>query len=781
MSTGQPFKYQSDMHKSQPTTNHKQHYSQFDATNMTIGMMDIDKSTDNENNVKEMKKRCLDDKNLITNDEVDTVFAAMFQELPTIDDLSMIHDDESGPTLDTTSRLLLQLYEMQHNMYDTIQHQESILEEEISYQNNLQQQRMEHQYEQVHLLQQIQDYEGLFHTFPNLIQFAKEEVGATNTAAAGDATNTDDTMGDVRMKDDGVVDAAATTSAGDSGANREKEIVQQLLSSHGLNIDSIDDRPKIIDFIQTRMHERTELLVKIQNETKEIQLLRQEYNLQNDLLTNSIPIHIQTLERAATALSKVLYSTSSLPTNHTNTLATADTSDSTRGNIASSIQHMTGTDRISRIQMAQQLSSVPLYTIYQSMQHYFDVVQTQMANGIICDDGSSMIDFNNISRAIGKVTIDTHLNEVILHLPVLDVATAGTTTVAASNSKNKKVTMVSIHFAHFTFPIPHVAVYCTGCASILNQDILLDELFPNDVAMDDIILPTNSISTNRRGKSYLWCNHLAGLHPIPLASNANDSAIHMNSTTATKIQQQHVSTHIVVQELQRRIRANATLKYVLHSLCRSRVPTPPLQSFVAGTSSQQYDYSIIYTDPNWKAQCKLISFVATTATPISAAPSPNTTTYSVEIRRNGNLAITPSAVSPVFSCTVAISNTRYPAIVPIWDFSNGSSLSSSTLPAVITQSGDDVEQNYDTHIAQLAHRVNVHALDVIQNLSETQSSTSESQTDVSYGENVMVLQFCEWILVHQLREIMHFVDSILENSSDSMEYQSYKGRDRQIR
>ena len=121
-------------------------------------------------------------------------------------------------------------------------------------------------------------------------------------------------------------------------------------------------------------------------------------------------------------------------------------------------------------------------------------------------------------------------------------------------------------------------------------------------------------------------------------------------------------------------------------------------------------------------------------------------------------------------------------MVPIWDFSNGSSLSSSsTSPAINTQIGDDVEQNYDTHIAQLAYRVNVNVLDVIQNLSETHSTTSESQTDVSYGENVLVLQFCEWILVHQLREIMHFVDSIVENSSNSMECQSYKGRDRQIR
>ena len=764
--------------------------------NMTIGMMDIDDSTDTEINAKELKKHSLDDRNLITNDEVDSVFAAIFQELPTIDDMSMIRDDESVPTLDTTSSLLLQLYEMQHILYDTIQHQESILEEEISYQNNLQQQHMEHQYEQVHLLQQIQDYEGLFHTFPNLIQFAKEEVGPTNTAAAGDATRTDDTMEEyVRMKDDdlddAVVDAAAatTTSPGDHGANRDKEMVQQFLSLHGLNIDSINDRPKIMDFIQTRMHERTELLVKIENATKEIQLLRQEYNLQNDLLTNSIPTHIQTLERAATALSKVLYSTSSLPTNHHHH-TTSDRRSDRGNNIASSssVQHMTGTDRQSRILLAQQLSSVPLYTIYQSLQHYFDVVHTQLANGDISssNDGSSSstIDFNNASRTIGKVTIDTHLSEVILHLPVLDVATAGTNMVAASNSKNKKVTMVSIHFAHYTFPIPYVAVYCTGCASILNQDILLDELFPNDVALDDTILPSNSISvsSSTRGKSYLWCNHLGGLYPVPLPSNTNDSAIHMNSTTATNRQQQHVSTQIVVHELQRRIRANATLKYILHSLCRSRVPTPPLQSFVAGTSSQQYDYSIIYTDPNWKAQCKLISFVATCATPVSAAPCPNTTTYSVEIRRNGNLAITPSAVSPVFSCTVAISNTRYPAIVPIWNFSNGSILSSSsTLPTINTQSGDDLEQNYDTHIAQLAHRVNVNVIDVIQNLSETHSTTSESQTDVSYGENVLVLQFCEWILVHQLREIMHFVDSMLENGSNSMECQSYKGRDRQIR
>ena len=710
-------------------------------------------------------------------------------------------------------------------VYDTLQHQESILEEEVSYQNRMEQQRMEYQYEQLYLMQQIQYYEGLFHTdtLTNLIQFAKEEAGATKnaTVAAGVKNtyinnNKIDSTGDVIMNDDDVENTTTTvtttldTSSSEQQHQCDKEIVKQFLSLHGLDIDAVEDRSKIIAFIQSRMQERTILLEKIQKETKEIQLLRQEYNIQHDLLSNSIPTHIQTLERAATALSKVLYSTttttsSSLHTNNNNNMVTAPPTSTDNNNESStgsfsSVQHMTGTDRIARIQMAQQLSSVPLYTIYQSIQHYFDIVHTnQISSTGNINSGSNRIDYNNSNATLGKVTIDNHLNEVILHLPVLDVAASVATAGSLlNNNKIKKGLMVSIHFAHCTNPIPYITTYCNGCTQLLNQDILLDELFPNDVAMNDTIIQTNNVThtlstsqvmksshpttsqsksnNNTRGKSYLWCNHLAGLYPVPFVAELGEDTNTLHPTTATKIQQQYVSTHIVIHEIHRRIRANATLKYVLHSLCRSRVPTPPLLSLQSETSSS-YNYSIIYTDPNWKSQCKLISFTASTTTPTTAFVIPNTTTYNVEIRRNGNVAITAAAVAPVFSCTVQISNTCYPAVVPIWNFTNRPSLASNTMSART----EDVEHSYDTHIAQLAHRVNVDILDMIQKLSETQQGKSELYIDQSNGENITVIQFCEWILVHQLREVMHFVDSLPENSTDPIEYPLYKGRDRQIR
>ena len=809
----------------------------------TGSTMDIDTTDDTEDT-----KRNLDERNLITYNEVEAVFATIFQELQGHDlhstcttvknpSLSMKkddryheddHDDEIQK-LDTISRSLLRLYEMQHIVHDTLQRQESELEEDILHQNHIQQQSMEHQYEQLYLMQQIQYYEELFNTetFPSFIQFAKEEMGAAVNGGVNHHHHqhqTTDSSNDVSMSDTsqgGEISTTSTTidcrssssSSSSSDTTSDKEIVKQFLASHGLNIDSIEDRTKIMNFIQTRMQDRTVLLEKIQQETKEIQLLRQEYNVQNDLLTNSIPTHIQTLERAANAFSKVLYSTSSLHTknNNINSNSNVGTTKNSGSSTGSSIQHMTGTDRFARIQMAQQLSSVPLYTIYQSIQHYLDVVQTQVANennnnNSSISSSSSMIETNNNNMTIGKVTIDTHLNEVILHLPVLDVAAVNTTAGTAITNKNKKVTMVSIHFVHNTSPIPYITVYCSGCAPLLNQDILLDELFPNDVAMNDTILQSSSVTpphptsnvtksappqpttttnnsnnnSTRGGKSYLWCNHLAGLYPVPFISNDGDTnSIH--STATTKIQQQHVSTHVVIHEIQRRIRANATLKYILHSLCRSRVPTPPLQAFIADTttSSSQYNtFSIIYTDLNWKAQCKLINFSAATANPATTPTPPSTTTYNVEIRRNGNVAVTTSAVSPVFTCTVQISNTRYPGIVPIWDFSNRS----STLKTMDARN-DDTEQFYDTHMAQLSHRVNVEILGMIQIISQTHQREPESSHDHITGEDINIMQFCEWIIVHQLREIMHFVDSMPEQDvTDPMEYPiAYKGRDRQIR
>jgi uncharacterized protein (DUF608 family) len=229
------------------------------------------------------------------------------------------------------------------------------------------------------------------------------------------------------------------------------------------------------------------------------------------------------------------------------------------------------------------------------------------------------------------------------------------------------------------------------------------------------------------------------------------------------------------------------LKYILHSLCRSRVPTPPLQAFITdtATTSPPYCYSIIYTDVNWKAQCKLAHFspVTTHSTTPTSVPN-NTTVYNVEIRRNGNVGV----LSPIMNCTVQISNTRYPAIVPTWNFLNNT----STLNTMGTRNNnnnnnendDVVEHRYDTHMAQLAHRVNVEILDLIPILSETSPRRPTVMTDQYHEESIHVLQFCEWILIHQIREIMHFVDSIPENDhnhSDVIDYPLYKGKDRQIR
>ena len=96
---------------------------------------------------------------------------------------------------------------------------------------------------------------------------------------------------------------------------------------------------------------------------------------------------------------------------------------------------------------------------------------------------------------------------------------------------------------------------------------------------------------------------------------------------------------------------------------------------------------------------------------------------------------------------------------------------------------DDTEQFYDTHMAQLSHRVNVEILGMIQIISQTHQRQPKSSHDHITGEDINIMQFCEWIIVHQLREIMHFVDSMPEQDvTDPMEYPiAYKGRDRQIR
>jgi Skp family chaperone for outer membrane proteins len=560
---------------------------------------------------------------------------------------------------------LLQLHEIQQYLYAILQQQSLSFEQQKTKQIQSLRHRMAHEFERQFLLQQIQHYQQFDSTVvPNLIQLAREETNADTTSTTTNAMD---------------VDSPLATS------NADLDRVTVFL---GLPVDDSAQRAHIQAKIQSCIQERNELIQKIQQEATAVQHLKDEYKIKKEILHSTLPSHIQTIERATTGLAKILQSANAhVPPE----------------------MAMSGSERIQRLELAQQLA-IPLYTLYRCLQHFIDTSYAQPTT-------------NSSQSAAAKVTVEK--DEVILHLPVPDVAATSPTTNATTKKK-----MVLIHFTHLAVPVPHIVVLASGGGSLLNLEILLEELFPNDLALNDTILASHAgqskVPSPVGGKSYLWCNHLAGLYPIPSVYHPPNE-----SSTPSALRQQHVSTRVVIQTLRRRIRANATLKHLLHSLQRCHVPmTPPLASLVS---------SVTESDLKMSASCKLTRF-----SPMPQLDSATScySVYQVEIHQTD--ATTSSAG---LIATVQIALACYPAIPPRWEFQDSSGL-------------------YSVHLAQLAHRVNHELLDNIAKL--------QVDDGISQDENESVLRFCEWIMVYQIREIMLFVDT----QTDSL--RNYQGRDRKI-
>lgn len=239
-----------------------------------------------------------------------------------------------------------------------------------------------------------------------------------------------------------------------------------------------------------------------------------------------------------------------------------------------------GTDRQARLEAAQALPSC-LYTIFQQLQQFVDDGEEGMSVDVAGDDDH---------------------RQVVLHLTMPDVV--------KNNTNKTKTKRLAVHFHSSDRPCA-VTAEASGAGSTLNQDVVLRELFPGDDPSPIESLP---------GRPYQWCNYLAGLHRVG------------NQTTG---QPSGHSTRVIVRELQRRLRANATFKHILYSLERNHVPVVPGD------------------DEAEPLQAKLNSFQA------SAGGSNDDAlerAYAVELRK-GTASITMQ---------VTLNIASYPVKLPVW-------------------------------------------------------------------------------------------------------------------
>jgi len=268
---------------------------------------------------------------------------------------------------------------------------------------------------------------------------------------------------------------------------------------------------------------------------------------------------------------------------------------------------------------------------------------------------------------------------------------------------------------------------------------VIDELFPGDTgewigqknSSDEGSIENEIKNTRNKNSSraYQWCNYLGGLHVAP------------REQTAAKM---HCSARIIVKALIRRVRATATLSWLLHSF--SCKPHPfPVHSAMK---------SLLFDDDRNKegkgslSSIRLSSWAmlesnqgASTPLPLSSCTKKNHHIRVYEAVLKGNDSLDP--LPKTLTARVYINVARYPSIIPQWKI-----LSSSLKPREGANSLESSKSEqmplYDESLARLGKHVNC---DVDQLVLSSDQTTYD------------------WILAQQLAEIARcWAETLLANA-----------------
>jgi hypothetical protein len=436
------------------------------------------------------------------------------------------------------------------------------------------------------------------------------------------------------------------------------EFDQEALFMKYLKADVHDpkDKQKIIATLHQEITARGSLERDLKMNESQLERIKKDLAINASFL-KSLPDNLSVIERATMPLQKFM------------------AHKTPQGTLP--VARMIGTDRKHRLDLARSLCG-PLYTLFAQLQHYLDrPFKAESAD----NSGPSRAGAMSLSISPDD---STH-SAVILHIPIPNILNSST-----APGQTKKV---SIHFRYYE---QHnvITAFASGAKTTLNQEILLDELFPNDYP--------NAIAETD-GRPYHWCNYLGGLH-------------------VTYKEQESVSLGVVLRALERRIRANETLKHILHQLERCYVPQ---------TSGKE-------------TPCRLIKFEAT------AEGEDNKRS----LEKTYTVLFVPSKSDAQFSVSVCIHMARYPAVPPRWLLSSSHSASSDDCNALDSPL-------YDSHLASLECYVNADGLDEL--LQDNLSPIGNDEAKY------------EWILLYQLRCICERIAANCNVSQAGT--RQFKGRD----
>ena len=385
------------------------------------------------------------------------------------------------------------------------------------------------------------------------------------------------------------------------------------------------------------------------------------------------------MERASLPLQKFFQKQSSAATaiSIATSTSTTTTTQNSGGNstITLSLVKVTPklgtTKRRNRLDLAKTLPSA-LYTLFHQLQSCLDVLEMTTKNATSSRDsrtppsGASLPTIEIETTAATAKTASASTNEeslaaaavvVVLKIPIPTVSAGG----GLSYKHKKQQASIS-----FEYDSTSDLVLASCSADYDMGQVVIDELFPGDKG--EYLLPATNIATkamalavsrnNDRGRAYQWCNYLAGLHVAP----AEQSAAKM-----------HCSARVILRALSRRVRATATLSWILHGLSpKQHQPPRSVRDFPVHAALEDDD------DNDQEPKIKLSSWTALEGT----SNKHNIRVYKAVLQR-GNTANanssskTTAAATTTLTARVCINVARYPSVIPRWKIIPSPPLSSS--------------------------------------------------------------------------------------------------------
>ncbi|KAL7427793.1 hypothetical protein ACHAXH_002707, partial [Discostella pseudostelligera] len=442
---------------------------------------------------------------------------------------------------------------------------------------------------------------------------------------------------------------------------------------------------------------------------------------------------------------------------------------------ANLLVHRASSDRTKRFQMAQSNLPSPLYVLFVQLMGYIDAWATLdklgglQSNNVL--DGLVGANGMNVSVVPNETGDDGDDKwSVVLTLSPADILPPEVSSILgksySTSRSSSSAGAIKIVFS-FNDNLGVVLVHAAEGDGEMNGE-LLDNLFPGDDGLSNPNVALSlldeeggdegrdhSISTGgdnqdekdgtnsntsiwKFGKPYYWCQVLSGLDfPPPMsAANSNDKADSGGEANDAPFQIQ-TCTKAVFRQLTRRIRARKTLASILDYLGKRSslhplpIPIHPAMKVEDSTASQSQS-----------AKVKLHSWTEDSKDGNQRAAGTTRKTYIAIIKRK----------SSTLKATVTVDMQNYPADPPVWSLQNeDGSVGMPSSWAEEHGSVSSLQQSSNSNTKTLPplfdatlHRIEYH---VNQDLDKFVNQSVESTFD--------------WILIHQLADIMSCWDEVM--------------------